>query len=157
MDAIENKIENGHLLTDIFGYWPSFHDAEVISFEMFRGPQNVPEPFFRVKLHVFEMTNEVDSRGFFVLKNHSFVTFSFRGVDESHVKWFNHQNALWELAIVDISSRQLEHLKFEIHFASAFGVEAEFKCRSVAVEAVDSIDPRDMSVFPGQSAPRSSA
>ena len=28
---IEEKIQNSHLLTDIFGYWPSFHDAEVLS------------------------------------------------------------------------------------------------------------------------------
>ena len=152
MHSVEQKIQNSQLLTGIFGYWPSFHDAEVISFEMFRGSENANEPLFKVKVHVFEMTNQVDDRGFFVLKNHSLVTFLFRGVDESHIKWFNQQNVLQELAIIDISSRQLENLRFDVHFASAFGIDAEFKCKSVEIQAVEPINQEKISFFPRSAA-----
>jgi hypothetical protein len=141
MTNIADEIKQSNLLVDIFGRWPSFHDAEVISIELFRDPSKVSEPNLRAKIHVFEMTPEVDDRGFYVLKNHVLVTFLFRGIDENTVKEFNQQNVLWELAIVDISSRQLERLRFEIHFASSFGVEAEFKCRSVEVETVACFTP----------------
>jgi Immunity protein 50 len=152
MNSIEHRIQNSHLITDIFGYWPSFHDAEVISFEMFRGARDLNEPVFRAKLHVFEMTKEVDGRGFFVLKDHTEVTFLFRGIDESYVKWFNQQNALQELAIIDICSRQLEKLEFEVHFVSAFGVEAEFKCKSIEIQDVMPMEPQNISFSPRGSA-----
>ncbi len=134
MDAIEKKIKNSNLLTQVFGRWPCFHDAEVISFEFFRDA--VSEPNVRAKLHVFEMTSEVDQRGFFVLTNHKIATFLFSCIDQSSVSDFNQQNVLMDLAIADISSRQLDSLKFEVHFASSFGIEASFKCRAIEVEAV---------------------
>jgi hypothetical protein len=37
MDDLVNLIEGSQKITDIFGYWPSFHDAEIISFHLWRG------------------------------------------------------------------------------------------------------------------------
>ncbi|PYU05658.1 MAG: hypothetical protein DMG33_10305, partial [Acidobacteria bacterium] len=37
MENIETLIENSRKLTEIFGYWPSFHDAEVIDLHFWRG------------------------------------------------------------------------------------------------------------------------
>ncbi len=155
-NSIADKIEHSKLLTDVFGRWPSFHDAEVVSIELFRESKGVSEPNLKAKIHVFEMTSEVDDCGFYVLKNHVLVSFLFRGIDESEVTGFNQQNVLWDLAITDISSRQLERLRFEVHFSSAFGVEAEFKCRSVEIESVEPI-PREDSVFPRQLPPKAGA
>lgn len=154
MGAIESKIENSHLLTGIFGYWPSFHDAEVISVELQRAQDGSDQPTLRARVYVFAVTKEVDDRGFYVLKNHTLVTFLFRGIDESQIKSFNHQNALWELKITDLSSRQLENLNFEVHFVPSFGVEAEFKCKTVEIEAVELMATRDIRSSLGQSAPR---
>jgi hypothetical protein len=154
MSNIADKIEHSKLLTNVFGRWPSFHDAEVISIELFRDASGVSQPNLKATIHVFEMTAEIDPEGFHVLKNHVLVTLLFIGIDENHIKWFNQQNVLEELAIVDISARQLEHLKFEVHFDSSFGVEAEFKCRAIALEAVEPIDPRDDSAFPRQLPPK---
>ena len=142
MSNIADKIEYGRLLTDIFGHWPSFHDAEVISIELFRDRKGTSEPSLRAKIHVFEMTPEIDDRGFYILKNHVLATILFRGIDENHVAGFNQQNVLRDLVITDISSRQLERLNFEVRFPSSFGVEAEFKCRAVKVEAVELVGPR---------------
>src|SRR5579859_226009 len=137
MPDIADKIEQSDLLAEVFGRWPSFHDAEVISFELFRDAINVSEPNIRTKIHVFEMTSEVDQHGFFVPKNHKNAVFLFTGIDECSVSGFNQQNVLMDLAIIDISSRQLESLQFEIHFSSSFGIEASFKCREIKVEAVE--------------------
>ena len=30
-------IEGSEKITEIFGYWPSFHDAEIINFHLWRG------------------------------------------------------------------------------------------------------------------------
>jgi Immunity protein 50 len=139
---IADKIEHSKLLTDVFGRWPSFHDAEVVSLELSRESKGISQPNLKARIHVFEATPEVDSQGFYILKNHVLVSFLFSGIDESTVTGFNQQNVLWDLAIIDISSKQLEYLKFEVHFSSSFGVEAEFKCRSVEVESVKPIGPQ---------------
>ncbi len=157
MSNIADKIEYGKLLTDIFGRWPSFHDAEVISIELFRDPKGTSEPSLRAKIHVFEMTPDIDDRGFYILKNHVLATILFRGIDENHIAGFNQQNVLRDVVIIDSSSRQLEHLNFEVRFLPSFGVEAEFKCRVVEVEAVELVGPREDTAFPSQSIPKAGA
>jgi hypothetical protein len=157
MTNIADKIKNSSLLTDIFGRWPSFHDAEVISIELFRDPNGTNEPSLRAKIYVFEATPEVDSRGFFILKNHVLVTLIFRGIDDNSIAGFNQQNVLSDIAITDISSRQLDQLRYEVHFPSLFGVEAEFKCRAIEVEAVKAVSPREDTAFSSQSPPKAGA
>lgn len=154
MSNIADMIEHGSLLTDIFGRWPSFHDAEVISIELFRNPKGTNEPSLRAKIYVFEATPEVDSRGFFILKNHVLATLIFGGIGDNSIAGFNQQNVLSDIAITDISSRQLDKIKFEVHFPSIFGVEAELKCRTIKVEAVEPFGPREDKAFPNQSAPK---
>ena len=74
-----------------FGYWPTFHDAEVLSVEL----DHVKG--FRVSIHAFEITPEVDSAGFFVLKKHAIVTFHAEGFPQSggaSLETFGRQNIL---------------------------------------------------------------
>jgi len=157
MSGIEATIKNSNLLTQVFGRWPSFHDAEVISMELFRNAGGVSQPNLRSKIHVFEMTSEIDAQGFYVLKNNVLVTFLFGGIDESFVNGFNQQNVLWGLSIADISPRQLERLQFEVNFASSFGVQAEFKCSNVEIEVVESYIPGVDDDLPRQTGTRPGA
>ena len=75
MSAIEPFIDGSNTLTEIFGYWPSFHDAEVIDLQLWRGDVE-PErkcyvfPVLTVTLHLWEMTQETDSHGYLVLRHH---------------------------------------------------------------------------------------
>ena len=46
------EIENGHLLTDRFGRWPSFHDAEVVRARFERAGEDAP--FMECDIHLFE-------------------------------------------------------------------------------------------------------
>ncbi|HEY2170574.1 MAG TPA: Imm50 family immunity protein [Candidatus Angelobacter sp.] len=154
MKSIAEKIHESHLLTDIFGRWPSFHDAEVVSMELCRNLTGIPRPTLKARIHAFEMTSEVNNRGYYVLRNHVLVGFIFRAIDEFSMNGFNQQNALWSLDILDITSRQLEFLEFEVHFASSFGVEATFKCHSVEIETVEAYTPERNESVPRQSGPR---
>jgi hypothetical protein len=54
--GIESNIENSHLLTDIFGRWPSFHDAELLRMTLGRGEAQSFSPYLQATIHVFEMT-----------------------------------------------------------------------------------------------------
>jgi hypothetical protein len=137
---------NGDALTSIFGYWPSFHDAEVVKVRLDRGDEIGPRgeattPTLEADVHVFEMTNEVGPDGSYVLTKHTLATLAFRGIDELDLKWFNHQNVLWELGLKDISDQRLENLNWAVSFASSFGLEASFKCREVEVVGAVPFDP----------------
>ena len=135
--GIESKIQGSHLLIDIFGRWPSFHDAEILHIALDRGETQSFSPSLQSKIHVFEMTSDVDAQGKYILKNHVAVTFRFSDVYELHLEGFNYQNVLQGLNIADISERQLEGIKFEVSFDGIFGVSAKFQCGSIGVESVE--------------------
>ena len=66
-DSKAELFANSELLVNPMGYWPSFHDATVK--EAFREGD-----VCRVLVHVFEMTDTVDSTGHLVLTKHHLVT-----------------------------------------------------------------------------------
>jgi hypothetical protein len=74
-----------------FGYWPSFHDAEVLDLKLFRsGPSTI-------RVHTFETTDQVNSQGFFVCVKHVVVSFCFGHVTNLDLNSFNAQNVIGEL------------------------------------------------------------
>lgn len=129
-------IAGSELVTSVFGYWPSLHDAEVVrmSLETTSSPSLGPE--LRADIYTFEITAEVASDGTLVLRHNVLVSFRFAGVDRLKVENFGNQNAIVGLSIVDVRSRQMEALKFEVSFEGSFGVSAEFLCREARVESV---------------------
>ena len=136
------KIKGGEKLTEVFGRWPSFHDAEVLRLHFERVASGEGHgPTVECTIHVWEMTNEVDEKGYFVLKNHVLTTFRFVEVSESTFNGFNHQNVLWALEIQDISSRQLERIKYCVTFPTSYGLEGSLKCLDVEVLEVIACNP----------------
>jgi hypothetical protein len=137
MDAA-NKIKNSNLLTEIFGEWPSFHDAEVLKIVLDRTSEGEDDgPNLEADIHVFEMTSEIDEEGFYKLVKHTLVRLAFLELYELSLTDFNHQNVLWGLGITDISDRQLERIKFEVVFSASWGVAAKFQCAAVEVRSVE--------------------
>jgi hypothetical protein len=70
MAGIEVSIAGSEKLTNIFGYWPSFHDAEVLELHFSRGDVRPSEgkyefPILRLKIHLWALTKEVHLQGVF--------------------------------------------------------------------------------------------
>src|ERR1700756_222033 len=104
MSDIASLIAGSEKLTQIFGYWPSFHDAEVININLWRGHVDPDKgiwdfPVITMKIHLWEMTKEVDPNGFLICRKHTLCTLRFRDVAELSMARFNHQNAMLELSI----------------------------------------------------------
>ena len=142
MTAIESRIEGSEKLTRIFGYWPSFHDAEVMELKFWRGEVN-PEvglytfPVLTVKLHLWEMTNDVNTKGFLVLQKHTLATIRFHDVLKSRIEGFNHQNAILGLDIGQEERSEGPSPVFQVSFRPAFGIDATLSCLRVElIEAV---------------------
>lgn len=130
------KIDNDNLLTDRFGRWPSFHDAEVIRARFER--EGLDAPFMECEIHVFEMTSEVDASGHYVLRNHTLVTLRFCNIGLEEFKWWNDQNALSGLHIEPVEEStpyDRDDWSIEVVFGSSYGCEAKLVCTTVKVIA----------------------
>jgi hypothetical protein len=133
------SIENAGSLESVFGAWPSFHDAEVLRVVLDRSGDDWPT--LEAAIHVFEMTSEVDSKGFYVLRNHTEVLLRFTGVVATRLQWFNHQNVLSSLEISELNPNEHEGRVIRVEMPSSYGLEAEFDCKRAIVASVRPYGP----------------
>jgi hypothetical protein len=122
----EDQIENASLVINHFGYWPSFHDSEVISIFYKRNFEE-SNPSIEFQVYAFEMTNKVIGRYFELIK-HCIIDFELIGLNNNSMDGFNHQNAL---SGIDFD-REGEWLVCELH--AAYGVDAKFTSKQIKVK-----------------------
>jgi hypothetical protein len=142
MENIESLIVGSEKLTKVFGYWPSFHDAEVLELHFDRGDIQTDKgiykfPVLSLKIHVWELTKEVDSKGYLVLRHHMVTTLKFCDVSDCQMQGFNHQNAMMELALYSHQRTEGPSPYFAVELEPAFGLGASFKC--LRIEVVDAV------------------
>jgi hypothetical protein len=112
-------ISNYKAVTNFYGFWPSFHDANVIEYK-------ISLEAIDLTLHTWQMTREVDSKGHFILKKHSLVKFRFKGISDAKMDAFSANNILYELNLVpekDLSS-------FTVELESVMDMSGSFSSRA---------------------------
>ena len=87
------EIEGSAELEEWFGYWPSFHDAEIVSLHLNRKGSS------SLRIHTWETTKEIDDKGYYVLAKHIVVELVFEAVCGLTLNGFNQQNVIFGLAI----------------------------------------------------------
>lgn len=135
-----SKIQNAHLLTELFGKFPSFHDTEVHRINLIRGEARAGAPTLKALIHVWEMTSDIDEKGRYITRNHVLVEFSFSKISHLEMDGFNHQNVLSCLVIRGAGENQSEGAKIEVLFQGIYGVSAQFLCEAVSIESVSPCD-----------------
>src|SRR5262249_26758675 len=88
---VPSYLQNCEAVVNAFGYWPSFHDAPVLSFLRNQAPPGAVE----LEIHGWVMTNEVDDHGYYKLINHHLVRFRFVGITDAQVDQFTTGNILF--------------------------------------------------------------
>ena len=136
MENIESLIQGGEKLTGIFGYWPSLDDAEIIDLHFWRGAMEPDQgrydfPVLTLRIHVWELTNDVNSKGFLVLKHDTLTTRRFFDVDDFRMEGFNHQNAILELSVSRKQRAEGPLTLLRVHIDPAFAMGASFSCLRV--------------------------
>ena len=121
----QKDVANSAALISVFGSWPSFHDAEIVSILLRRGPQ---DPSLECAIHVFGTANEVDERGHFVTRNHVIVEFLFSNIELERLEDFNRQNVIDELRI-----ERTESGRFSILMPPNNGCEVRLACESIRI------------------------
>ncbi|MBK7643816.1 MAG: hypothetical protein IPJ19_12350 [Planctomycetes bacterium] len=129
---IEGQIAGAEKLTAVFGYWPSFHDAEVVWIHLDRGEQmDGAGPTLEALVHTFEISRDADAIGQLALRHHVLVHLRFRRVVDLKLEDFNHQNALFGLEVTEVPDVQSAPNRFQVRLDSAYGMWASFRCRTV--------------------------
>ena len=138
MANIESLIRGSEKITNIFGCWPSFHDAEVLDLHFWRGHIDAGKgvydfPVLTLKIHLWQLA-EVNSQGFLVLKHHTLTTLRFANVEQDfNMLGFNHQNAILELSITSVERTRIPSPYFSVEIVPAFGIGASFHCAQIEV------------------------
>jgi hypothetical protein len=146
MANFETLIVGSEKLTTIFGYWPSFHDAEVLELHFWRGDIQMEKgiydfPVLTLTIHVWELTKEVDPHGYLILRHHTLTRLRFYDVHNFEMQGFNHQNAMMELVLTREQRNEGPSPYFAVGVVAAFGMGASFKC--LRVEVLDAVTCSD--------------
>lgn len=137
MTDIDALIDGSNKLTEIFGHWPSFHDAEVIDLQLWRGDVDPGRnswvlPVLTVKLHVWDFGPELDSS---VLHHSTLTTLRFHDVEEFRIDGFNHQNPIFGLLISrrERTDGPSPFFAVELQPVGLENIQASFHCSRVEV------------------------
>lgn len=145
-------IENYSLVVDAFGFWPSFHDAEVCWLRLDRMkdcPGICNGSAVEFEIHFWKTTGEVDDDGYFRLVNHNLVHFRFEDVRDVELVGFNHQNVIFELEISEEPQTEEEMRHLKVVFSSCYGLQGEFKALRGAVIEVTPCNKNGETTSPG--------
>jgi hypothetical protein len=82
------SIDGAQQLYDWFGYWPTFHDAEVLRLELNRSGSSL------LAVRTREVTGETDQKGYHVPAKNVTVSFMIEGVSDLDLNGFSHQNVV---------------------------------------------------------------
>jgi hypothetical protein len=141
MDEISSLIDGCEKLTTLFGEWPSFHDAEILDMNLWRGDVKSGDwddanvfPILTINIQILEATQA----GAAHLGNDVVATIRFHDVEEFKMEGFNYCNQIAGFR-VGVRARG----KFNngtdlpphliVHFEPGFGVGASFRCYRIEV------------------------
>lgn len=119
-------LEGGALLCAWFDGLPSFHDATLRELELRQGAPS------RLVTHAFQMTSEIDARGYFVLTKHVDVTFTIFELIEVQLFDFTEAGIIMGLGI------EIAPDGTTLSFDSSYGVHGRIKAKRIVV----SFEPR---------------
>jgi hypothetical protein len=132
-------VENAAALTRVFGDWPSFNDAEVVSIRL----DGVGEggPSLEAWVHVFRTTDQVDEQGYYVLTDHTLVALRFANTVLRKLHWINGRNSLSRLDIQEVDPATSDGRRYGVSFDSSWGIRADILCDRITVTAVEPVTP----------------
>lgn len=121
-------------VTDALGYWPSFHDAEVISFSATRAaPGQAGKTSARLCVNVCQYKEVGGGTADYeiVCCKSVLIEILFTDLQFLSLEDFNHQNV-----INSIKFSRLENPLIEVEFESIYGVGGVIRCMNVEISDV---------------------
>ena len=128
-------VGNGKALVEAMGYWPSFHDANVLEIER-------DTDTYSVTVHLFAITDQVDSAGYFVLEKNHRIKIVMQGVQSNSLPATYADDCLDSLAF----SQAGEFL--QVDFSSHMGQDGTVVCRRAEIAGIVPCDSKGAGLAP---------
>lgn len=117
-------IPGGEALLNHFGRVPRFHDAELLEIVLrSSGPSTL-------RIHAFDMTNQVDENGFFVTEKHAVVTLTLESVRRIALSDFELKGIIESLEITK------QEDGYTLAWEASYGVDGSLHAKRVRIELV---------------------
>ena len=114
-------IPGGQALMDWFGRVPSFHDGYVLGIALDMRGTSI------VRVHSWNLTNELDTKGYFTLEKHAVITFSLEGVTRVNLVDFDQVGIIGCLSLTEMDGG------FRLLWDVACGVVGEIRAKKLAI------------------------
>jgi hypothetical protein len=107
-------------LLEWFGRVPRSHDAEIKEIALLSIGES------RLRIRAWDMTDKVDSKGFFILEKRAAVTISLSGVTSINLNGFDLPGIIFELKISRIGDC------FQVSWTGSYGVEGDIEAKGLS-------------------------
>jgi len=119
-------------LYDWFGYWPDFHDAEVVKLRLDPAAQS------SLVIHTWEMTNRVNEQGHYELTKHAVVELVLQGISKVDLVDFLEHSILLDLGVDKTETG------FRLSFSAAYGLSGIIEARALSLRVTPGKPSRDV-------------
>lgn len=117
-------------LYDWFGYWPDFHDAEIVSLHLNRrGPSYLA-------VHTWETTKRLNSQGYNECEKHVVVEFILHDISALSLEGFSGQNVIFRLAL------ERTEAGFRLTLAPCYGLSGAVEAQSMSIRLTPGMPPQ---------------
>lgn len=157
-EPFTDHLHGSEALVAAFGYWPSFHDAEIFRVVLERAdapnataPAAHGGPTLQLDVWAFDTTPDVDEHGKYQLRTSVRVAFRFDDVADVRLDNFNVQNVLFGLQFAPVKlaaeparAREVlwpELIRLEVTMLGCFGLGGSFLCSAGRVLSVEPWPP----------------
>lgn len=138
------SIQGYEELVSALGYWPSFHDAEVLSFTLARGAEPDEKRSVAqmvVQVRQYEARHEGTAKYEMALVQNVVITFFFEGVEAVEVEDFNFQNVIDSLRVLPAAELPSAMLRVEVE--SIYGFGARWLCKEARIQKFSKLATSD--------------
>ena len=137
----EKNIIDIEKIIDVFGQWPSFHDAEIVNISLDRaGMAGELSPILQCAILMFGKTDKIGADASDVLTTHNLITLRFLGIEDIQFQGFNNQNVLWDLIVEEISGQN--GMKYNVEFSTSYGMSGSLVCTAIHIVSVLKCDSK---------------
>jgi hypothetical protein len=123
-------VANAEAVVSAFGFWPSFHDAEVHRATLDRGSGD-ERPTITLVVHAFASDGSLDEKGYYRIVTSVLVTLKCRDVSASELRDLGPQNVLSSLDFESTAEGEVR-----VTLGPCYGLSGSLVCSQVVVESV---------------------
>ncbi len=140
--AVTKLIRGAEKVVQALGDWPTFHDAEIISFSAFRAMSleaNSSSANLRVHVRQYQAVGEGTANYELALTKSVLISFLFGGLSHLAIAEFNHQNV-----IDSIQFMPTEDGEILVCIDAIWGLGGQIKCKTVSIDFIQELPVGDV-------------